>query len=133
MVKKRYWFLVPAWAIIILILCGMPPKDVDEIKMFDFPFQDKIVHFGLYFVLAELIMAVLMLNTRLRQLRWASYAIAILSCLLYGWLIEVMQQNFFPGRSYELMDVVADTAGAVLGVLLYSPISQLIGGKKKEY
>ncbi len=107
----------------------MPPKDVDKMKLFDFPFQDKIVHFGLYFVLGVLIMAVLTLNTRLKESKMASYAITILICLLYGWLIEILQQNFFPGRSYELMDVASDTAGAVLGVLLYGPFSRLIGGK----
>jgi Predicted integral membrane protein len=125
MVKKRYWLSIVIWAAIILILCGMPPQDVDKMKFIDIPYQDKIVHFGLYFILAVLIMAVLTLNTHLKQSKWA-YVITILSCLFYGWLIEVMQRNFFPGRSYELMDIVADTAGAVVGVLLYKSISGLV-------
>lgn len=133
MVKKRYWLSIVIWATVILILCGMPPQDVDKVKFFDFPFLDKIVHFGLYFVLALLIMAVLTLNSHLKHSKW-TYTITIVVCLLYGWLIEVLQRAFFSGRSYELMDVVADTAGAVLGVLLYKQISKLVKSwfKKSE-
>jgi VanZ family protein len=125
MIKKRYWVSVAVWASIILVLCGMPPQDVDKIKFIDIPYLDKLVHFGLYFVLALLIMAILTLNSKLKYSRWANL-ITIFSCLLYGWLIEVMQRVFFPGRSYELMDVVADTAGAVVGVLLYRTIRRLV-------
>lgn len=125
MIKKRYWISIAVWASIILVLCGMPPQDVDKIKFIDIPYLDKLVHFGLYFVLALLIMAILTLNSKLKKSRWANL-ITILSCLLYGWLIEVMQRAFFPGRSYELMDVVADTAGAVVGVLLYRTIRRLV-------
>lgn len=125
MIKKRYWISIAVWASIILVLCGMPPQDVDKIKFIDIPYLDKLVHFGLYFVLALLIMAILTLNSKLKKSRWANL-ITIFSCLLYGWLIEVMQRAFFPGRSYELMDVVADTAGAVVGVLLYRTIRQLV-------
>jgi len=125
MIKKRYWISIAVWASIILVLCGMPPQDVDKIKFIDIPYLDKLVHFGLYFVLALLIMAILTLNSKLKYSRWANL-ITIFSCLLYGWLIEVMQRAFFPGRSYELMDVVADTAGAVVGVLLYRTIRRLV-------
>ncbi len=125
MIKKRYWVSVAVWASIILVLCGMPPQDVDKIKFIDIPYLDKIVHFGLYFVLALLIMAILTLNSKLKHSSW-SYVITIFSCLFYGWLIELMQRSFFPGRSYEMLDVVADTAGAVVGVLLYKTIRRLV-------
>jgi len=130
MVKKSYWLLVTVWAAIILVLCGMPPQDVDKVKFFDLPYMDKIVHFALYFVLAMLVMAVLTLNSHLKTSRW-TYIITITICLLYGWLIEVLQRAFFPGRSFEWLDVVADTAGAVVGVLLYKKVSRWVKGGVK--
>lgn len=130
MVKKRYWLSIVVWAAIILILCGMPPQDVDKVKFFDFPFQDKVVHFALYFVLAMLVMAVLTLNSYLKNSKW-TYTITIAICLLYGWLIEILQRAFFPGRSFEWMDVAADTAGAVVGVLLYKRVSRYLKGRIK--
>jgi len=130
MVKKSYWLLVTVWAAIILVLCGMPPQDVDKVKFFDLPYMDKIVHFALYFVLAMLVMAVLTLNSHLKTSRW-TYIITITICLLYGWLIEVLQRAFFPGRSFEWLDVVADTAGAVVGVLLYKKVSRWVKGRFK--
>jgi len=132
MVKKRYWVSVVLWAAIILILCGMPPQDVEKIKLFEIPYQDKIVHFMLYFVLALLVMALLTLNSTLRKTRW-TYLLTILICLLYGWIIEVFQRTFFPGRSFEWMDVVADTAGAVIGVLLYRSISSFVKKRWKIF
>lgn len=122
MVKARYWISI-IWAIVILILCGMPPKDVEAIKFVDIPYLDKIAHFALYLVFGLLVMAVLTLHKRLKASNWI-YVIAILICILYGWLIEVLQRAIFPGRSYELMDLVADTAGAVIGVLLYGWVSR---------
>ena len=130
MVKKSYWLLVTVWAAVILVLCGMPPQDVDKVKFFDLPYMDKIVHFALYFVLAMLVMAVLTLNSHLKTSRW-TYIITITICLLYGWLIEVLQRAFFPGRSFEWLDVVADTAGAVVGVLLYKKVSRWVKGRFK--
>ncbi|TCN72110.1 VanZ family protein [Acetobacteroides hydrogenigenes] len=130
MVKKSYWLLVTVWAAIILVLCGMPPQDVDKVKFFDLPYMDKIVHFALYFVLAMLVMAVLTLNSHLKTSRW-TYIITITICLLYGWLIEVLQRAFFAGRSFEWLDVVADTAGAVVGVLLYKKVSRWVKGRFK--
>jgi VanZ family protein len=110
----------------------MPPQDVEKIKLFEIPYQDKIVHFMLYFVLALLVMALLTLNSTLRKTRW-TYLLTILICLLYGWIIEVFQRTFFPGRSFEWMDVVADTAGAVIGVLLYRSISSFVKKRWKIF
>lgn len=108
----------------------MPPQDVDKIKFIDLPYLDKVVHFALYFVLAMLVMAVLTLNSYLKNSKW-TYTITIAICLLYGWLIEILQRAFFPGRSFEWMDVVADTAGAVVGVLLYRRVSRWVKGRFK--
>lgn len=122
--KYRYWIAI-LWAIIILVLCGMPPQDVDKVKFIDFPHIDKVVHFCLYFVMGVLVVAVLSLNGTLKKSKWL-LLVSISICFIYGWIIEIFQQVLFTGRSYEVMDIVADTAGAIVGVLLYRPISRAI-------
>lgn len=128
---KKYWFSVTLWAVVILVLCGMPPQDVDKVKFIDIPNMDKIVHAGLYFVLALLLMAITTLNSFLKRTGLA-YVVTIACCLLYGWLIEVFQREFFPGRSFEWLDVVADTTGGILGVLLYKYIRRIFKKNKES-
>lgn len=123
MVKGRYLLLV-VWAIIILVLCGMPPKDVDKIAFINFPYIDKVAHILLYVGFGLSVMAVVNLNKRLKG-TFLSYVLAIAICAFYGWIIEILQLEVFPGRSYELMDVVADTTGAIVGVLAYNWVSTI--------
>lgn len=73
---------------------------------------DKVVHFAMYALLAALLVWA-----------WADgrpSAIVVIATLLavaaYGALDEWHQQ-FIPGRSMELNDWLADSAGALLGVL----------------
>lgn len=121
MVKSRY-LLLAVWAVIILVLCGLPPQDVEKMKLFNFPQLDKFVHMALYLGFGLFVMAVLTLHKRLRGTK-TIYLIAIAICALYGWIIELLQRYLFVGRSYELLDLLADIIGAVLGVLLYNWLS----------
>lgn len=122
--KFRIW-LVFTWLIVILVLCGMPSQDVDAISFFKFPHVDKVTHFGLYFILGLLFMGALNFIPRLKG-RVIIYFISIFFCFLYGWLIEILQREFFVGRSYDWSDIWADTAGAIVGVLLFPTIRKFV-------
>lgn len=59
-----------------------------------------------------------------RQNRFKSlsrYAVwyALLVCILYGGLIEILQGTFFTYRSADWMDWVFDIAGALLGLWVF--------------
>jgi VanZ family protein len=79
-----------------------------------FEFEDKLHHFGAYFVMG--------------LLAWRSFRhpvkspiilalISILFCSLYGFSDE-WHQSFVEGRSSDVFDWVADTLGASAGVFL---------------
>ncbi|MEO6004923.1 MAG: VanZ family protein [Opitutus sp.] len=73
--------------------------------------SDKVVHFSVYGLLATFVV-------RLRPgKRWALTSILLVS--LYG-ASDEWHQSFTPGRSVELADWIADTAGAALAVILYT-------------
>lgn len=61
-----------------------------------------------------------MLNINLKGLT----VIAI--CLAYGIFIELFQEYILTYRSWELLDVVADAAGASIAHFLYSPVNKYI-------
>lgn len=39
-------------------------------------------------------------------------------CISYGILMELVQKYWIPNRSFELQDILADTAGCMLGWLI---------------
>jgi VanZ family protein len=71
---------------------------------------DKLVHFSIFGLIASLV--VRLLGGR----RWWA-AVVLVSA--FG-VSDEIRQSFTPGRSMEFADWVADTAGALVAVLLYA-------------
>lgn len=71
---------------------------------------DKVVHFSVYGLLGTLVCRA----GRGRAGAW--WALAVVSA--YG-ATDEWHQSFVPGRSSELGDWIADTAGAALAIVLY--------------
>ena len=69
---------------------------------------DKLFHFSGFFVLAA------MLALGWQRISWMQW---FTSLLLYAALTEVLQ-HFIPGRSFSIMDWLADGLGIVAGLLL---------------
>ena len=80
----------------------------------------KIAHAFEYAVLYILVL--LSLKETLKNTN-KTYLIALILCVLYASTDEV-HQLFVNGRSGELRDVVIDTAGAVIGLLIYEIIKK---------
>lgn len=100
-----FWRIIFSLVLIIvsgLFLMQSPPSPA----MSQFAHADKVVHFGLFFVLA----ATMHLAFRPHLLM----AVPIL--FIYAVSIEAIQ-HFVPGRGADVWDVVADMAG-VLGFYL---------------
>lgn len=79
-----------------------------------FPFRDKGVHTTEYAVLAFLL-GHACLRTFEGRPRLRVAFVAVMLTVLWGFLDE-MHQAFVPGRSADLLDLVADTIGALVGV-----------------
>ena len=80
-----------------------------------FPLRDKRVHVVEYGVLGFLV-AHACLRTFPRHPRARVALFAMLAGLLWGVLDEI-HQAFVPGRSADLLDIVADSVGVTLGTL----------------
>jgi len=78
------------------------------------PSGDKLVHFGVFGLLATLVVRVFFDGQR--RLRSALIALALVSA--YG-LSDEVHQSFTPGRAVEVADWVADTLGATIAVGAY--------------
>lgn len=112
------------WALIILILCGMPGKSIPHISFLELLSFDKFVHAGIFFVLAVLMIRGFVLQTRFYKLQQFSKLITFLICVTYGGLLEIMQGTLFADRSASLLDFIANSFGVIMGVATYSIVEQ---------
>ncbi len=127
---KRYGFTIGfiCWILIITILSLSSFEDIDT-EGINIPHLDKLIHFFFYFVAA--ILGILLIRERTKGQFKLSRAIIItaLSVIIYGIIIEVIQDTFTENRSGELYDVLANSLGAFFGavfiIILFSGKTQL--------
>lgn len=97
--------------LISLFLLTLPGDTMPSVGWFNFPQRDKVVHYFLFFLLCSLfaIPVKYKTNTKKAGIIWLSVV-----CLIgigYGVSIEFVQKWWIPNRSFEALDIVADTTG----------------------
>ncbi|RUO40120.1 hypothetical protein CWE15_08220 [Aliidiomarina taiwanensis] len=95
----RLIFILTFAVVSFALLTQRPPKP----SALSFEHADKVAHFTVFFVLT------LTMHLAFRPRVWTG----LLLMLGYGVLVEVIQHQV-PGRGAELLDVVADMAGATM-------------------
>jgi len=83
----------------------------------DFFSWDKVGHFGVYAILTWLWLWALSLKNTInfRQLLIIGSLAAI-----YGVAMEVIQYSFFPNRFFEVLDIIANIIGCLLGAYFFN-------------
>lgn len=114
----RFLRLAIVWALIIAALCLTPGKALPSWEWADLLSVDKLVHMLMFGALSYLIAR----GLRDRSVNtWSDGRILLISGLLsfsYGALMEVLQEMPGLGRNGDLVDLTANTIGAVVGAWL---------------
>ena len=111
----RNLFLLCAlgWASVIFYLSSQPGADIPPM----FYGEDKLLHAFVFGILGFLTLGAM--KTTVDGYHPFQPWLAVILVTVYGVLDEV-HQHFVPGRTPDIYDVMADAAGAMLGVwLLY--------------
>jgi aminopeptidase YwaD len=116
--SKPFVALPTLWAIIMLVLTLTPAQEMPRTPNWEFLAFDTAAHAGVFGVLA-----ILSWYSASRQRRWpwlASHAgwAVLVGCVLFGGLIEVLQYVMHVGRQAEWTDLVGDSLGAALALLV---------------
>ena len=106
------------WAIVIFVLCSIPGNSLPQTSMIEIPHFDKMVHFGLFFIMGIFLIAELTYQTKLSRISIAFITFALIA--IYGGIIEVLQENYFSNRSGDFWDLCADVAGGITSVFMFS-------------
>ena len=102
---KIWWFLAITWMILILYFTLIPQPAVEG-DSFLIPHQDKVLHFGVFFILSFLL-----LQASTSSNFYRAYFFALLITLLYGGITEMVQLAV-PGRVFDFKDLFANCVGA---------------------
>ncbi len=109
--KRTLLIFAVLWTIIITFLSIVTVDNLDS--LISIPFKDKIVHFILYFVFV--VVWSTYKKTEKYTLKVGIFIMFIAIC--YGILMELFQGYFTENRHAESIDVIANSTGALFGLL----------------
>jgi VanZ family protein len=113
MIRKNIISILIAFLIMYLSLASQ--DTFDKFPVFPIPFFDKIVHFGMYFVL----MSAIIFEHR-KTLKNNKYLfLTALIPLFYGILMEVLQATLTVNRSGSIYDAIFNFMGILFSALLW--------------
>ena len=121
MKKNKRFSYAPAiaWGIFIFVLSVLPGKDFPSIPDWgDLLSLDKIVHITFYGVLTGLILWGKRQNTE-GSLSLQFVLIVATCCSGFGWFIEWFQGAYCQDRMSDVMDGIANTIGAAIGLFAF--------------
>ena len=105
------------WTLIIFILCCTPGQYIPTTNWLELLSFDKFVHASIFFVLTCLWLISLLKINKLSNL---SIILILLSCMLYGGLLEIMQATVFSNRSGDWLDFIANSFGCLMGFWFFN-------------
>ena len=119
------WHWGPAVALMVAIFFASSRSDIPTLPG---GLTDHTGHFIGYALLGMLVLRAF------AKARWSGVTslgalTAVAICSLYG-ITDEFHQSFVPGRTPDPIDWIADTLGAVVGVVAVLIMSRLVAGKR---
>lgn len=106
-----YWLPVILYCLLIFIQSSYPATD----SLPAIPYMDKLAHAAAYALLGFLFFR-LFQTTGIQKSAVLLVTLSALASSLYG-ISDEIHQYFVPSRTADIMDVLADAVGSVLGAL----------------
>lgn len=117
--KQFYKSIIATLAILYLTLAS--PSEFKELPVIAIPHVDKLVHSLMFFVLAfVLFFDFRSLSPRSDRFSSKFLIICVLFPILFGGVIELMQEAWFFPRSAEWLDWLSDIVGVFFALIIAS-------------
>lgn len=118
--KYFYLWLAEIWTLLIAYLCLTSAKDLPNVEIINkmgLQSIDKYVHFTLHFVFSTLWFQYLKnKDSNKNKPLQVMLAKVLLASFVYGALIEIAQSLFTTTRQGDILDVMANTSGAIVAI-----------------
>lgn len=103
------------WTSMTIWGSSMPGSKVSKLNPLLFEGSDKILHFGVYLMMV-LLWSVALKN---RGKRIGGARLSFYMSVALGIILEICQSVFFESRSFEIMDIIANIMGSIVGLVLF--------------
>jgi VanZ family protein len=113
MIKNNKFSVITS--LIILYLSLANARTFESAGLFDIPYLDKFVHFGLYFGF----MAVIILEHRNFFNNTRKLILIALIPIFFGSLMELLQSGITTTRKGDVIDAMFNTSGVAIAVFLW--------------
>lgn len=113
---KYAMLMAVAWTLIIFGLCCMPGQYIPTTSWLELLSFDKFVHAFIFCVMAFLWFIVLV---KLNRVSTLSISFVLLTCIVYGGMLEIMQATLFTNRSADWFDFIANSVGVFVSLWLF--------------
>jgi VanZ family protein len=110
--------IIVTLSILYLSLVKMPSYDVGIANL------DKLQHCFAYFTLSSSWLLVFYKKNKKHLI--------VGSCILFGIIIEILQNKLTDHRTGDYLDIIANSTGVFLGLLILNQISKKIEVKKRK-
>jgi VanZ family protein len=115
--KIIYFTPAVIWFVVSIILLTLPANDLPHSRLFDLPDFDKLVHFGMFFLLTVLFSYPFSKSLAEHVTISAIFNKIACSVILYGIIMEFVQKYFTVGRTFDITDILFDALGTGIGLL----------------
>lgn len=113
--ERKYFYITLLWALSIAFLSLV---NINSIAKNIVSSQDKIIHFVFYAIFAILL--------RISFKKNINDVLIFIIVIIYGIIIEVLQSELTTYRKCEINDVLSNTFGALIGLLLLQLLNKNI-------
>jgi VanZ family protein len=111
----HYWKSI-SFTLVILFLSFVPPAGLKKLPPINILNFDKIVHMLMYSLLTAIIIYDLKNKIAKSAYRKTFITTVFLYSIIFGGIVEIMQETWFYPRSAEWIDWIADIIGALIGI-----------------
>ena len=114
--KNTYLWLALLWTCLVTVLSLVTIGNIGN--SIPIPNKDKYVHFTFYFVFVVVWFLFAKRTNMTKKIKW----IVLFSAIGYGILMEICQGIISTNRSPDIMDVFANSIGAITGLIFITII-----------
>jgi VanZ family protein len=122
------------WTVILGVLCGLPGNTFPDLSFWKFLQFDSAAHIFVFLIFTFLWSVAYKKQRNSEFLYRYGPAISLLTGILYGIVIEILQYYIFVRRSAEISDMISDSVGCIFGYfifkLIYGPVLSETKGRQ---
>jgi VanZ family protein len=107
------------WAAVILLTTLLPSSSMPSVSIWDLFSFDSFAHASMFAVLCFLMIVGLTKQYTFPKLKHFSIRVSLFICSMFGIAIEILQFSVVPGRSAEIMDIVSNSIGCLIGIVVF--------------